>query len=105
MATGAPVTVAATKTFFGWVSMLNSIHTFGGYPVEPIDLHASIRHLEAAYDAHTLTDKSFHTYSLGKQRNLDGIEMARISRWDRRQHARSRTEHHEHHQRKLAASL
>ncbi|MEP1124236.1 MAG: trimethylamine methyltransferase family protein [Ilumatobacter sp.] len=60
--------------------MLNSVHTFAGYPVEPVDLHASIRHLEAAYDAHTLTDKSFHVYSLGRQRNLDGIEMARISR-------------------------
>ena len=59
---------------------LNSVHTFAGYPVEPIDLHASIRHLEAAFDAHTLTDKSFHVYSLGRQRNLDGIEMARISR-------------------------
>lgn len=60
--------------------MLNSIHVFGGYPVEPVDLHASIRHLEAAYDVHTLTDKPFHVYSLGRQRNLDGMEMARISR-------------------------
>jgi len=40
--------------------MLNSIHTFAGFPVEPVDLHASFRHLEAAYDAHTLTDKPFH---------------------------------------------
>ncbi|WP_040494471.1 trimethylamine methyltransferase family protein [Ilumatobacter nonamiensis] len=60
--------------------LLNSIHTFAGYPVEPVDLHPSIRHLEAAYDAHTLTDKSFHVYSLGRQRNLDGIEMTRIAR-------------------------
>jgi trimethylamine--corrinoid protein Co-methyltransferase len=60
--------------------MLNSVHLFGGYPVEPIDLHPSIRHLEAAYDAHVLTDKAFHVYSLGRQRNRDGIEMARISR-------------------------
>ncbi|WP_423979477.1 trimethylamine methyltransferase family protein [Ilumatobacter sp.] len=60
--------------------LLNSVHTFAGYPVEPVDLHPSIRHLEAGYDAHTLTDKSFHVYSLGKQRNLDGIEMVRIAR-------------------------
>ncbi len=60
--------------------MLNPIHVFGGFPVEPVDLHASIRHLECAFDAHTITDKAFHIYSLGKQRNLDGIEMARISR-------------------------
>ena len=60
--------------------MLNSVHLFGGYPVEPVDLHASIRHLETAFDVHTLSDKPFHVYSLGKQRNLDGIEMARIAR-------------------------
>ena len=68
------------RQFLQLAHMLNSVHTFAGYPVEPVDLHASIRHLEAAYDAHTLTDKSFHIYSLGQQRNLDGIEMARISR-------------------------
>jgi trimethylamine--corrinoid protein Co-methyltransferase len=71
---------AGYQDFLRLGQMLNSIHTFAGFPVEPIDLHASIRHLEAAYDAHTLTDKAFHIYSLGKQRNLDGIEMARISR-------------------------
>lgn len=60
--------------------MLNSIHTLGGYPVEPVDLHASIRHLEATWDALTLTDRSFHVYSLGTQRNLDAIEMVRIAR-------------------------
>jgi len=60
--------------------LLTSVHTFGGYPVEPVDLHPSVRHLEAAFDAHTLTDRSFHVYSLGAQRNLDGIEMARIAR-------------------------
>ena len=50
--------------------VLNPIHTMGGYPVEPIDVHASTRHLEATWDALTLTDKSFHVYSLGRQRNL-----------------------------------
>jgi trimethylamine--corrinoid protein Co-methyltransferase len=71
---------AGYQQFLKLGHMLNSVHTFAGFPVEPVDLHASIRHLEAAYDAHTLTDKSFHIYSLGQQRNLDGIEMARISR-------------------------
>ena len=60
--------------------MLNPVQFFGGYPVEPVDLHASIRHLECAYDVHTLSDKAFHIYSLGRERNLDGIEMARIAR-------------------------
>ena len=60
--------------------MLNTVHFFGGYPVEPIDLHASIRHLDATFDALTLADKPIHVYSLGAQRNQDVIEMVRIAR-------------------------
>ena len=71
---------AGFQDFLRLGQMLNSVHVFGGYPVEPIDLHASIRHLEAAYDVYTLTDRAFHIYSLSRERNLDGIEMARISR-------------------------
>lgn len=56
------------------------IHTTGGYPVEPVDLHASVRHLDCLSDLVKLTDKVFHVYSLGRQRNLDGIEIARIGR-------------------------
>ncbi len=58
----------------------NIINTTGGYPVEPIDVHPSIRHLECIRDLATLTDKAFHVYSLGAQRNTDGIEIARLSR-------------------------
>jgi len=47
---------------------------------EPIDLHASVRHLDATYDMLTLADKPIHAYSLGRQRNLDCLEMARIAR-------------------------
>ena len=60
--------------------MLNIIHFIPGYPVEPVDLHHSIRHLEASYDILTLTDKGLHCYSLGRQRNRDAIEMVRIAR-------------------------
>lgn len=60
--------------------MLNTVHYIGGYPVEPVDLHASIRHLEASYDILTLTDKGIHCYSLGRQRNRDVMEMVRIAR-------------------------
>ncbi|THK38207.1 methyltransferase [Ensifer sp. MPMI2T] len=56
------------------------VHTTGGYPVEPVDLHASIRHLDCLSDMVKLTDKVFHVYSLGRQRNTDGIEIARIGR-------------------------
>lgn len=68
------------RDFLKLGQMLNTIHTFAGYPVEPVDLDPATRHLEAAFDAHTLTDRAFHVYSLGRQRNLDGIEMARIAR-------------------------
>ena len=71
---------AGYQDFLRLGQQLTSVHTFAGYPVEPIDVHPSIRHLEAAYDAHTLTDRSFHVYSLGGQRNRDGMEMARIAR-------------------------
>ncbi len=56
------------------------IHTTGGYPVEPIDIHASVRHLDCLSDMVKLTDKVFHAYSLGRQRNLDALEIARIGR-------------------------
>src|SRR5271167_222866 len=59
---------------------LDSIHFWGGYPVEPIDIHASVRHLEALFDMLTLSDKPIHAYSLGRERNLDAIEMVKIAR-------------------------
>ena len=60
--------------------MLETVHFFGGYPVEPVDLHASIRHLDAFYDLLTLADKPLHAYSLGRGRNRDCLEMVRIAR-------------------------
>jgi trimethylamine--corrinoid protein Co-methyltransferase len=60
--------------------MHNILHVTGGYPVEPVDIHPSIRHLECLRDFATLTDKVFHCYSLGKERNVDGMEIARIAR-------------------------
>ncbi len=60
--------------------MLNIVHMFGGYPVEPVDIHASIRHLDCLSDFVTLSDKVFHAYSLGKERNLDALEIVRIGR-------------------------
>ena len=60
--------------------MFNTVHFLGGYPVEPIDIHASVRHLDATFDALTLCDKPIHAYSLGRQRNRDCLEMVRIAR-------------------------
>jgi trimethylamine---corrinoid protein Co-methyltransferase len=39
-----------------------------------------VRHLDALYDMLTLSDKPIHAYSLGRERNLDAIEMIRIAR-------------------------
>lgn len=60
--------------------MLNTVHFIGGYPVEPIDIHHSVRHIEALHDVLTLTDKIPHCYSLGRQRNRDCLEMVKIAR-------------------------
>ena len=57
----------------------NCIHVAGGYPVEPVDIHASVRHLDCLFDKLTLTDKVVHAYSLGPERVEDAIEMARIA--------------------------
>ena len=59
---------------------LNAIHLHGGYPVEPTDIHASVRHLRATHALLTLSDKAPHAYSLGAQRNIDCLEMVRIAR-------------------------
>jgi trimethylamine--corrinoid protein Co-methyltransferase len=57
----------------------NCMHMTAGYPVEPVDIHPSIRHLDCLYDTLTLTDKVVHAYSLGKERIEDVMEMVRIA--------------------------
>ncbi|MGE0117896.1 MAG: trimethylamine methyltransferase family protein [Dongiaceae bacterium] len=59
---------------------LNIVQFLSGYPVEPADLPAPTRHLDAHYAAITLTDRIWHPYSLGKQRISDALEMIRIAR-------------------------
>jgi len=57
----------------------NCIHFVGGYPVEPVDVHPAVRHLEVLFDKLTLTDKVAHAYSLGPERVEDVMEMVRIA--------------------------
>jgi trimethylamine--corrinoid protein Co-methyltransferase len=57
----------------------NCIHMTTGYPVEPMDIHPSTRHLDCLFDTLTLTDKVVHAYSLGKERVKDVMEMVRIA--------------------------
>jgi trimethylamine--corrinoid protein Co-methyltransferase len=71
---------AAFRDLLRLCQAFNVVHFVGGYPVEPIDLHPSVRHIEAALDVLTLTDKVPHTYSLGRQRNRDVLELVRIAR-------------------------
>ena len=59
---------------------INAVHLWGGYPVEPVDIHASVRHLDTIFDMLTLSDRVIHAYSLGAQRNRDALEMIRIVR-------------------------
>ena len=60
--------------------MLNTVHAFGGYPVEPCDLDVSVRHLQAVSAASRLTTKPLFGYAIGSERMLDAIEIVRIGR-------------------------
>ncbi len=68
------------RDFLRLTQQLNIVHFIGGYPVEPTDVHASIRHLECLRDCALLTDKVFHAYSLGRERNIDALEIIKIAR-------------------------
>ncbi len=67
------------KEFMKLTQYFNCIHIAGGYPVEPVDIHASVRHLDCLYEKLTLTDKLVHAYSLGAERVEDVMEMVRIA--------------------------
>ena len=67
------------QTFLRLSQYFNCIHFIGGYPVEPVDIHASVRHLDVLYDKLVLTDKVTHAYSLGKERVEDVMEMVKIA--------------------------
>jgi trimethylamine---corrinoid protein Co-methyltransferase len=67
------------RDFMKLTQYFNCIHLAGGYPVEPIDIHASVRHLDAIHDKLTLTDKVVHAYSLGTVRVEDAMELVRIA--------------------------
>ena len=74
-----PGTRAQCADLLKLTQYFNCIHFAGGYPVEPVDIHASVRHLDVVYDKLTLTDKTMHAYSLGTERVEDVLEMVRIA--------------------------
>ncbi|WP_370205009.1 trimethylamine methyltransferase family protein [Pararhodobacter marinus] len=67
------------REFMMLTQAFNCIHIAGGYPVEPIDIHPSVRHLDCLYEKLTLTDKVCHAYSLGRERVEDVMDMVRIA--------------------------
>ncbi len=70
---------ATFKDFMRLTQYFNCIHVAGGYPVEPVDIHPAVRHLDCLYEKLTLTDKVCHAYSLGAERVEDVMEMVRIA--------------------------
>ena len=58
----------------------NVVSLHAGYPVEPVDIDPSIRHLVALAEIVRQSDKIFHAYSLGSQRIRDALEIVRIAR-------------------------
>ena len=77
--TKVPGTREMCRNLLKLTQSFNCIHFAGGYPVEPVDIHASVRHLDVLYDKLTLTDKVMHAYSLGTERVEDVMERVRIS--------------------------
>jgi len=67
------------RDFIKLTQAFNCIHVAGGYPVEPVDVHPSVRHLDCIFEKLTLTDKVCHAYSLGTERVEDAMEMVRIA--------------------------
>ncbi|MGB3148662.1 MAG: trimethylamine methyltransferase family protein, partial [Paracoccaceae bacterium] len=67
------------RSFIKLTQYFNCIHFAGGYPVEPIEIHPAVRHLDCLYEKLVLTDKVVHAYSLGKERVEDAMEMVRLA--------------------------
>ena len=67
------------REFLMLTQYFNCIHVAGGYPVEPVDVHPSVRHLDCLHEKLVLTDKVAHAYSLGAERVEDVMEMVRIA--------------------------
>jgi len=74
-----PGTRAQCRDLLKLTQAFECIHFAGGYPVEPVDLHPSTRHLDVLFDKLTLTDKVMHAYALGAERVEDVMEMVRIA--------------------------
>jgi len=59
---------------------LNIIHVVGNQPTAPVELDAATRHLDCYHANVTDTDRVFHCSAIGRERALDGIDVAAIAR-------------------------
>ena len=75
-----PGTYEDFSNFLRLTHSLNILQFIGGYPVEPLDLPVPTRHLDCYYGFITLTELAWRTYSLSRQRCIDGIAMNCIAR-------------------------
>jgi trimethylamine--corrinoid protein Co-methyltransferase len=60
--------------------VINCVHAHSGYPVEPCDIDASIRHLDAVGAMSRLSLKPLTGYAIGSERMSDSVEIVRIGR-------------------------
>ncbi len=59
---------------------LNIIHLIGNQPTAPVELPANTRHLDCYRANVTHTDLIYHCSAIGRDRALDGIDVAAIAR-------------------------
>jgi len=69
----------AFQDLIKFTQYFDCIHFQSGYPVEPVDIHASVRHLDCIREKLVLSDKVTHAYSLGVERMVDSMELIRIA--------------------------
>jgi trimethylamine--corrinoid protein Co-methyltransferase len=71
-------TLQDMQDFLRLCQSLNVVQQESGGPLEPMDLPAATRHLDLYLSQCTLLDKSWQLNALGRERTMDGIEMAAI---------------------------
>lgn len=72
-------TLQDMQDFLRLCHSLNVIQQESGGPLEPMDLPAATRHLDLYLSQITLLDKSWQLNALGRERTMDGIEMAAVT--------------------------
>ncbi len=71
-------TLEDLKNFLRLCQSLNVIQQESGGPLEPMELPAATRHLDLYLAQCTLLDKSWNLNALGRDRTMDGLQMAAI---------------------------